>query len=527
MSALIGPLASGFADCPSGTVEFYARGTTDRATVYGDYDATVPITGFTLDSAGRKVAYATSLIDVRVRKADQTIAAEFSWAGRDSVIEVASPSFTGTLPTGSQGAGGITDLARAFSGMATSFGARDFKVRRTGAAADQYLKDALASLLASNSPFFVVTTYGAVGDGVADDSGAIVAATAAAAAAGGGIVFFPAGTYLIGTPMSITSNKVRWLGAGMNVVTLTAIMTPSIMITLNDSATSYAGFRASQMAFGGDATTWSLNAAPGATFEECRFAGVGAVSAAVSVLTRCRFVGCEFATNYITSASVSSGGAGTAFDNCRFVSVGTSAGNYAGILNSGTDVRVKDCDFDFSSLTSATSARGFSTAAGGCDVSGCKMLTDAAPTAHLIYLSADVAVSESGNKISGVSAGGLFGQAAATYESVITRGSRIGTNARSAVTTLNPHKDVETFWVTSNNNLTVNAPTGGQATNTSRMIIWVYNSSGGNITITWDAIFRTSSTGNLATLNVRCIEFRYNANAVAWEQVGGYVDYTK
>lgn len=46
-------------------------------------------------------------------------------------------------------------------------------------------------------PVFDAKKYGAVGDGLVDDSASIRLAIAAAAAAGGGIVYFPKGTYLI------------------------------------------------------------------------------------------------------------------------------------------------------------------------------------------------------------------------------------------------------------------------------------------------------------------------------------------
>lgn len=61
---------------------------------------------------------------------------------------------------------------------------------------------------------FDVQTYGAVGDGVADDTAAILAANAAAEASGGGILYFPAGTYRTTAPLTIKSYRVRVLGDG-------------------------------------------------------------------------------------------------------------------------------------------------------------------------------------------------------------------------------------------------------------------------------------------------------------------------
>lgn len=55
---------------------------------------------------------------------------------------------------------------------------------------------------------FNVKDYGALGDGVNDDASAIQAAITACAAVGGGTVYFPAGTYLIGTKLTLRSKVI-------------------------------------------------------------------------------------------------------------------------------------------------------------------------------------------------------------------------------------------------------------------------------------------------------------------------------
>lgn len=57
-----------------------------------------------------------------------------------------------------------------------------------------------------------VKAYGAVGDGVTDDYAAIMAAVAAMPASGG-VLFFPAGYYLVGTPLAFSTPVSLW-GAG-------------------------------------------------------------------------------------------------------------------------------------------------------------------------------------------------------------------------------------------------------------------------------------------------------------------------
>jgi hypothetical protein len=92
-----------------------------------------------------------------------------------------------------------------------------------------------AALIAGDSPpssgwFNVKDNYGAVGDNVANDTTPIQNAINAAQAAGGGIVFFPAGTYKITSPLSITS-PVTLMGCGaMGGASSISVIAPAIGI---------------------------------------------------------------------------------------------------------------------------------------------------------------------------------------------------------------------------------------------------------------------------------------------------------
>lgn len=65
----------------------------------------------------------------------------------------------------------------------------------------------------SDTTFNVKTSYGAIGDGVSDDTAAIKNAISAAALSPMSTVFFPAGTYKITSDIKLVSN-VRYLGQG-------------------------------------------------------------------------------------------------------------------------------------------------------------------------------------------------------------------------------------------------------------------------------------------------------------------------
>ena len=90
------------------------------------------------------------------------------------------------------------------------------------------------------SQVFNVKAYGAVGDGVADDTASIQAAHDAAAAEHPAIVFFPSGTYLVTATLSIANaDNITWAGAN---ATLKAKSDTNLreLIRINNGSTNIA-----------------------------------------------------------------------------------------------------------------------------------------------------------------------------------------------------------------------------------------------------------------------------------------------
>jgi hypothetical protein len=97
--------------------------------------------------------------------------------------------------------------------------------------------DCLAAFVPIPYVSFVVTSYGATGNGVSDDTAAIQAAIGAANV-NGGVVWFPSGVYRITAPLVLNSPKVSLLGRGAGELPCASIIKagatmPAMLITSN------------------------------------------------------------------------------------------------------------------------------------------------------------------------------------------------------------------------------------------------------------------------------------------------------
>src|SRR5450631_3918885 len=91
--------------------------------------------------------------------------------------------------------------------------------------------DASISAVANNT-FINIKNYGAVGDGVTDDATSIQNAINHANSLGGGTIFFPSGTYIIGTTILMYSS-IKLIGDGIANPIGTAATTIKAKTNLN------------------------------------------------------------------------------------------------------------------------------------------------------------------------------------------------------------------------------------------------------------------------------------------------------
>lgn len=91
-----------------------------------------------------------------------------------------------------------------------------FSTTRLGVVIACLLSSALVPASAAQADVFNVKAYGAVGDGVQDDTAEFNAAIAAVPAIGGE-VYVPAGTYKLSSALTITDKSISFRGEGQRI----------------------------------------------------------------------------------------------------------------------------------------------------------------------------------------------------------------------------------------------------------------------------------------------------------------------
>ncbi len=205
----------------AGGVVFLTRpGTANtRVTGYRDKDKSAAHTlvdgGYLLDSAGKIAVFVDEPCSVRIE--DQNGAQVDSFTYEPTVnaglVEVINGGYTGIDPdTGQYAAGQRTYLNRILSSLASSLGGIDGLYSPGAGATGLPIGAVLSSICIS------VESFGAVGNGVADDTTPIQNTINFVSALGGGDVFVPAGTYQLTALLTIATTGVNIVGAGAKSV---------------------------------------------------------------------------------------------------------------------------------------------------------------------------------------------------------------------------------------------------------------------------------------------------------------------
>lgn len=209
----------------SGKARWYSPGTLTPSTAFTDDACTTAATApVTLNAGGQTTLYALEAIRLIVK--DSTEATTFY----DGVVNLNRHDSVYVTSAGING-GAETTLEAVLTDASTSFGA-GFQHRVSASGTARNYVTVLSERCVS------VKDFGAVGDGATNDAAACQAAIdyLAALATPGGIVFFPVGTYLINTGLSITTVGISLQGAGRNISVIKNGSTTATAITINVTA---------------------------------------------------------------------------------------------------------------------------------------------------------------------------------------------------------------------------------------------------------------------------------------------------
>lgn len=264
---LIAPLVAGIAGAENGTAEVYVHRTSTRATVYADFEGVSPDASgddIELDDNGGAVVYVNRVVNVIVRDAQGTTLREFVAGVNATAVEVIHPSFTGTdYISASTTLNEPTTLQAILTSIGDSFGGPDAEIP-VGGLGSATIGEWITRL---DLQFYNVKSsqFGALGDGVTDDSAAIQDAIDTAAAADGGRVFFPPGVYRVANEVT-WDRRVELVGAGPGVCTLALENNSASLFVVQPVTTDGEGCRATgfRFAFGITGATEPLFDAPSA-----------------------------------------------------------------------------------------------------------------------------------------------------------------------------------------------------------------------------------------------------------------------
>lgn len=220
---LIDELAAGVSDAPSGYARVTLRGTSTPAVVYGDYAGTdvLPGPSYNLGEAGSLEAYVGEMVDVYV----YTVGGELVRGPTTQVKDAQGLVYSGTAFTGQDPTTGLSGVSRPVAIQTildlvrSKFGAIDFAVQKDVAATPATWSPASLGVTVGTAFASVKDpTYGAKGDGTANDTTAFQATITAIGNAGGGVVLVPPGTYNVSDALAMSVAGVTIMGIGYPII---------------------------------------------------------------------------------------------------------------------------------------------------------------------------------------------------------------------------------------------------------------------------------------------------------------------
>lgn len=215
--------------------------------------------------------------------------------------------------------------------------------------------------------------YGAVGDGVADDSGPVQAANDAVEAAGAGVVFFPGGRFRLASGITTSGAAgVAWIGvsSGSNTTftggsEIVSDVASGIAVDVNTGTSVKYGFCMKHLKFrggGAESTLFRASYPLDGLIFDCKFINSAGVGVDLGRAQNVKFLGNEITNCQSWGLKLTNGNDGNAGQTCRIDNStikgnGLSGDNTGGIyLATGGEHLVTNCVIE--SHTNTTGTRG-------------------------------------------------------------------------------------------------------------------------------------------------------------------------
>ena len=505
---LVSVLRSGIASAANGYAHIYQRGTAATATCYADFEGftvlSQPSGGFSLDANGSVEVYVNQVVDVTVADSTGLIVGNFTEGEASPNVEVRSLSFTGTdYNSGASAAGNPTTLQAVLDLIATAFGTTDWNIKISGTTKTpiQWLAQIIGVFTNVKDP-----TYGAVGDGVTDDTTHIQAALTAAGTPKG-IVFFPAGTYRTTAKLTVPTGVHLW-GAGTDATFIKIDHATNDTLEYGSGTDTYGDQEIRGLTIDAlQANSGIFISCPdngnvrrvlvtNCTLGSTNTVHTGKLISTVNSGHTVKMKDCYAFPNTGIGVHVDSTGGRLVLDTVIFFLASATFGNQ--VVKSRSQTRISGCKFDVSTQTSGTAqcvAVGDGAAGVDAVVTGCRFVNGTSANTTAISVTganiANSAFSESGNG---------FVEATA----FLARVAGLSSITASPVEVFTQDRDMRVEQVTNNANVQLNGDLNGVSllTRTSNAAGQILSSNTAPPGAHWTIGVLNSSGGAFSTGNI-------------------------
>jgi hypothetical protein len=477
----------------SGRAWFYKPGTINVAAIYADAAGSPMSNPVTLSAGGKARVYFSGQVDVFFEDSARVPIETLALSERAQRVEVQNPGYTGTLASGSLGAGGVTDLDTLLTTLASSVGGLDGKYLESSGATGRLVGDKFREFGVS------VKDFGAVGNGIADDTIPIQTAINEAVRLTVPLDV-PAGTYNISATLIVpqVTNGFIMTGAGIRGTKIVQTNLTLGALTVGVTAPTSNDIVISGMTF----TATALSSGAGVTFSNSTRPVLRGVRVALFTIGVAYTNGCS--TPLVTeNSSIVGSGAGGGIG--LFMNTGIRLQVTNSSLGTGNDTAASlasVADARFVGVTFGSSI-GIASASGTVGLSVVACPTLGAVTTPFSFTGADPGLTQIGNLVEGYTETVLSG---GTLVPDWTRGYTIRYEALTTAVAylINPPNVV--------------APTRRGV----RITFQLYNHVGGPLVGGWTfaAIWHRSATAiSVVDTHRTVIVFEYDLDATVWREV--------